>query len=67
MATAVVSTRSADVPSILDAHAVEHVGAMVEQGWTASAAASAWQDHVETLAEAAHDLAIAEVAWETGG
>ena len=62
-ATATTHTRSADLPSILDAHAVESVVAMVEQGWEANVAGEAWVTWVEALAQAAADGAVAEVAW----
>jgi hypothetical protein len=58
-----VLTRSADLPSILDAHATEQVVAMVEAGWDATTAAQSWSDYAKILVAAAADAAIAETAW----
>ena len=60
-----VEARSQDLPSVLDASAIDQVNVMVAQGWEVTTAAAAWLSWVEGVAAAAADGAVAEVAWRS--
>lgn len=66
MSTVIVETRSQDLSTVLDAHAVAQVDQMVVQGWDPTIAAAAWLDWVGRVAVAAADMAVAESSWRAG-
>ena len=59
-----IYTRSSNLSDQLDKNATEQVGQMVDHGWEPTAAAIAWVDYVQVVAESAADAALLEGSWE---